>query len=400
MYVFLIIQLVNLLCKEIYSRAIYRKPPANRNDNHIAVGATTLFRHWSYRTNPPARRRIPVRNWQKPIILPRCLSFDLKKLNRISGEAVLELTGEISLTKAIMTLSRFCWRIRQLPIVHVLCGAFLISFSGIFVKLADVTPTASAFYRVFFGSIFLFGATVLFKDFKKLSPVELLLITFCGLVFALDLFFWHESIMYIGPGLATLIGNFQVFLLAAVGIFFLGEKSRPRFFFAVPLALFGLLLVVGLNWGKLSGGYKLGIYLGLLTAVCYTIFLLSIRKIQSDERHSIFSSLMIVSLSCAFFLAMKMLANGDSFTIPDLKSLFSLLGLGLFSQTIGWVLIANAMPKIRASFTGLILLLQPALAFVWDVLIFDRPTDMLNWTGVVLTLAAIYMGVTGKARHG
>jgi len=286
-----------------------------------------------------------------------------------------------------------------MPTAQVLCGAFLISFSGIFVKFADVTPTCSAFYRVFFGSIFLFAATVWFKDFKKLDPVELLLITFCGLVFALDLFFWHESIMYIGPGLATLVGNFQVFLLAAFGIVFMGEKSRPRFFFAVPLAILGLLMVVGLNWGQLPGDYKFGIYLGLLTAVCYTVFLFSLRKIQSDEKHSIFSSLMIVSLSCSFFLGTKMLAAGESFTIPDLKSMYSLLGLGLFSQTIGWVLIANAMPKIRASFAGLILLLQPSLAFVWDVLIFHRPTDILNWTGVALTLTAIYMGLTGKARQ-
>ena len=144
---------------------------------------------------------------------------------------------------------------------------------------------------------------------------------------------------------------------------------------------------------------KLGIYLALLTAVCYTAFLLSLRKIQSKESHSIFSSLMIVSISCAIFLAMKMLHSGDSFTIPNFKTLLALLGLGLFSQTVGWVLIANAMPKIRASFTGLILLLQPALAFIWDVLLFNRPTDLLNWTGVILTLAAIYMGLTGKARQ-
>ena len=286
-----------------------------------------------------------------------------------------------------------------MPIFRVLCGAFLISFSGIFVKLADVPPTASAFYRVLFGSIFLLSATVWFKDFKKLTSAELLLITFCGFVFALDLFFWHESIMFIGPGLATLLGNFQVFLLAATGIFFFGEKSRPRFFATIPLAIIGLLLIVGVNWSTLDNDYKTGIYFGLLTAVCYTIFLLSLRKIQSDKNHSIFSSLMIVSISCAFFLGIKMLHAGDSFTIPNSKSLLALLGLGLFSQTIGWVLIANAMPKIRASFTGLILLLQPALAFIWDVLIFNRPTDILNWTGVVLTLAAIYMGLTGKAKR-
>jgi drug/metabolite transporter (DMT)-like permease len=286
-----------------------------------------------------------------------------------------------------------------MPIFQVLCGAFLISFSGIFVKLADVSPTSSGFYRVFFGSAFLLCATIWYKDYKKLTPAELLLIIFCGFVFALDLFFWHESIMYIGPGLATLLGNFQVFLLAATGIFFFGEKGRPRFFAAIPLAITGLLLIVGLNWNNLENDYKIGIYFGLLTAVCYTAFLLSLRKIQSNERHSQFSSLMIVSISCALFLGIKMLHTGDSFVIPNSKSLLALLGLGLFSQTIGWVLIANAMPKIRASFTGLILLLQPSLAFIWDVLFFSRPTNTLNWIGVFLTLTAIYMGLTGKAKQ-
>lgn len=288
-------------------------------------------------------------------------------------------------------------QLRQVPTFQVLCGAFLISFSGIFVKLADVSPTASGFYRVFFGAIFLFAATYWVKDFKKLTPAEWLLITFCGFVFALDLFFWHESIMYIGPGLATLLGNFQVFFLAAAGILFLGEKSRPRFFVALPLAIIGLLLIVGIHWDTLTNNYKTGIYFGLLTAACYTAFLLSLRKIRSNDTHSLFSTLMIVSLTCAFFLGIKMLHAGDSFTIPNFKSLSALLSLGLFSQTVGWVLIAHALPKMRASHAGLILLLQPSLAFIWDVLLFNRPTDTLNWIGLIVTLAAIYMGLTGKA---
>lgn len=287
----------------------------------------------------------------------------------------------------------------QSPISRVLCGAFLISFSGIFVKLADVPPTTSAFYRVFWGSVFLLLATISSKEYIKPSPREFSLMAFCGFIFALDLFFWHKSIMFVGPGLATLLGNFQVFFLAATGILFLGERSRPRFFAAIPLAIAGLLLIVGLSWDTLETGYKTGIYFGLLTAVCYTIFLLSLRQIQLKDSHPFFSSLMIVSLCCSVVLGVKMLYTGESFSIPNAKSLLSLLGLGLFSQSIGWVLIANAMPKIRASFTGLILLLQPALAFIWDVLFFNRPTDTLNWIGVMITLTAIYMGLTGKAKQ-
>lgn len=285
---------------------------------------------------------------------------------------------------------------RHRPIFQVLSGAFMISFSAIFVKLADVSPTASGFYRVFFGFMFLLVAALWLKKLNKPSFSQTLLIIFCGFTFALDLFFWHVSIMYIGPGLATLIGNFQVFLLAAIGIIFLGETARVRLLLAIPLAIFGLFLIVGLDWHSLDDRYKTGIYYGLLTALCYTMFLVSLRKLQADGTPSLFSSLMLVSLCCAIFLGMKMVHNGDSFAIPDLRSLSALLSLGLFSQTIGWLLIAGALPKIQASFTGLVLLLQPSLSFVWDVAFFNRPTDLMNWAGVLLTLTAIYMGLTGK----
>ena len=282
------------------------------------------------------------------------------------------------------------------PIFHVLCGAFLISFSGVFVKLAHVSPTASGFYRVGFGAVFLFLGVMIKREFNVPGFKQLMLIAFCGLTFALDLFFWHQSIFYIGPGLATLIGNFQVFLLAAVGIIFLGESAKLRLLIAIPLAISGIYFIVGGDWESLTVQYKTGIFFGLLTAFCYTIFLFTLRKIQQERGQSFFLLLMLVSLATAVYLGLKMIYTGDSFTIPDQQSLLALLGLGLSSQTVGWILIATAMPRIPVSLTGLALLLQPTLSFIWDVLIFHRPTDLTNWLGVVVTLIAIYMGVTGK----
>ena len=284
-------------------------------------------------------------------------------------------------------------------IFQVLTGAFIISFSGIWVKMAHVPPTTSAFYRVFFGFLFLLSISLWQRDSMKMNSSRILLIAFCGLLFALDLFCWHASIHFIGPGLATIIGNFQVFILTTVGILFFGEAIRPRFLLAVPLAVSGLFLVVGIKWDSLSPDYKIGLFLGLLTAICYSGFLLTLRKIQTDGQHySFFFALMLISLSCSLFLGGRMVLAGESFAIPDGISLLSLVNLGLFSQTLGWALIAHAMPKIRASFTGLILLLQPALAFVWDVLFFNRPTDLINWTGIILTLTAIYLGLTASTK--
>lgn len=282
------------------------------------------------------------------------------------------------------------------PILAVLSGAFMISFSGVWVKLAEVPPTTSAFYRVFFGFIFLLIASAKNRDFIAVSPTRGGLIFLCGFLFAIDLICWHLSIRYIGPGLATILGNFQVFMLAAIGILFLRETIQLRFLFSIPLAILGLFLVIGGNWSALDASYKNGIYYGLATAACYTCYLLCLRKIQSQSNMSFYNSLMLTSFSCSAVLAIIMLKAGISFVIPDLKSLSSLLMLGLFSQTIGWLMITNAMVKIRASLTGLVLLLQPTLSFVWDVLFFHRPTDLSNWIGVMITVTAIYLGITSK----
>jgi drug/metabolite transporter (DMT)-like permease len=283
------------------------------------------------------------------------------------------------------------------PLVQILFGAFIISFSAIFVRLADVPPSSSGFYRVFFGFLFLFTIASAKKHLVKISKRQLFFIVICGLAFALDLFFWHESILRVGPGLATLLGNFQVFLLTIVAICFLREKVRSRFLIALPLAIFGLFLLIGIDWQHLPDTYKNGVIFGLLTALCYSVYLLCLKNIQTGLDHSPVFSLMLVSFFCSVFLGLKMTIYGDTFVIPNLKSLMALLGLGFFSQTLGWMLISSALPKLATSLTGLVLLLQPFLSFLWDVFFFSRPTSIINWLGVIIALLGIYLGVTSKA---
>jgi len=250
----------------------------------------------------------------------------------------------------------------------------MISFSAIWVVLADVPPTTSALYRVFFGFLILLVATFWQKEIKIIPAKKLYRVIFCGVIFSLNLLFWHKSIFFIGPGLATVVSNFQVFILAALGILFFGEKLRLRFLISIPTAVFGLFLIVETNWSTLNPGYRTGIYFALMGAICYAGFLMSLRKIQQDQNQlSLFYNLMLISFITTICLALKMVLCKNAFTIPDTSNLIILLSLAFFSQVLGWILISNAMPKIRTSLTGFILLLQPALSFIWDVLFFpDR----------------------------
>jgi len=286
---------------------------------------------------------------------------------------------------------------RNTAFLHLTAGAVMISFSGVWVKVAHVPPTVSAFYRALFGGIFLLTAACRQKEIARQGWQRLRLVLLCGILLTLDLFLWHKSILYVGPGLATILGNFQVFLLAGLGVMFMGEKVSARFFLAIIMAILGLFLVVGIQWNQLESEYKTGVYLGLATAVAYTAFLLALRKLQSGQTETItFYSMTLVSFTTAFFLGIEAGYSGDAFIIPDIQSWSALVLLGLTTQAIGWVLISNALPRIRASLAGLILLLQPSLAFVWDVLLFQRETSPVNWIGVIMAITAIYLGMAPK----
>ena len=293
-------------------------------------------------------------------------------------------------------LQAFNGRSNRFAKSRLVAGAFMISFSGVWVKICHVTPVASAFYRVLFGGLFLLAAALIKQEVRWLKWRHALLGLFCGLFFSVDLICYHYSIRYIGPGLGTILPNFQVFILAVVGALLLKERVRMIAILSMPVAIGGLFLIVGLDWSQLDRLYKIGIYFGLGAAVFYAIFLLSLRKLQAEQKgRSIFYVLMVVSLTSAVLIALELYWRGDTFRIPDWQSLWSLAALGLFSQAIGWIFISNALPHVRASLSGLILLLQPALAFVWDVLIFARPTSLTNWIGLAVVLAAIYLGTTG-----
>ena len=290
-------------------------------------------------------------------------------------------------------------RSKSFAVFSLLMGAVMISFSGVWVKISHVSPTASAFYRVLIGGMILLPAALYRGEIKWQGKRYLPLCLFCGLFFSLDLSLYHYSIHYVGPGLATILPNLEVLILAAIGFFFLHEKFNLSIIFSIPLALGGLFLIVGFEWSNLGRLYKIGVYCGLAAAICYAGFLLTLRAVQSDQGGgSFFSVLMLVSLFTAAFLGLEIHLMGGTYKIPDVKSLFALVALALFSQALGWMLITNALPLLRASLSGLILLLQPALAFVWDVLFFKRPTSIINWLGVLLVLAAIYIGTSGTAK--
>ena len=75
--------------------------------------------------------------------------------------------------------------------LSILSGAFLISFSPVFVNLVNIEPTVSGFYRMLFGSIALFIIYLIKNNENPLRKNISKFIVLGAIFFSLDLWFWH-----------------------------------------------------------------------------------------------------------------------------------------------------------------------------------------------------------------
>lgn len=218
-------------------------------------------------------------------------------------------------------------------LIRVLAGGILISFSAVFVKLTQVGPSTSAFYRVLFGGLALLGVAFMRRDSFRASPRIWKIIFFAALFFALDLEAWHRAIFSIGPGLATIMGNFQVFILALAGVLLYGENLSKRLFFALPLAILGLWLLVGCDQQPFSRETVFGITMGGITALCYALYILTLRSSQHlQDKLSPIPNMAIISLGTAAFCLIFNLFQEEVFIIPTLTDGGYLLAYGIFCQ--------------------------------------------------------------------
>jgi len=287
------------------------------------------------------------------------------------------------------------------PTLRLFIGAALISLSPVWVKLVDVSATSSAFWRVAIGGVTLAVYLLLTRRRLKLTAALWGMLAIAAVFLALDLWFYHRSIQSIGPGLATLIANFQVFVMAAAGYLILREPPSARQLVAIPLALLGLALIVGVDWDALPEDYRRGIVFGLGAALTYALYLLSMRRSRQGSTYRVPTrEIAVVSLLTAVMLGAVAFAEGDSLAVRSSSDIAWLACYGILSHSFGMMFIASSLPHVTPSQAGLALLLQPTLSFAWDVLFFGRPMTPMELLGAAIALFAIYLGSRVRSEDG
>jgi drug/metabolite transporter (DMT)-like permease len=269
-------------------------------------------------------------------------------------------------------------------------GALVIAFSGILVRLADVSPSTAAFFRCAYALPVL--ALLAWLEDRRYGPRPLrerLPLWGAGVMFAADLTFWHHSIEAVGAGLATVLGNIQVVLVGLLAWVALGERPDNRSLAAIPVVFAGVILISGVvGSGAYGDDPLLGVIFGVFTAITYALFILILRHGNIDDRRPA-GPLLDATLSAAVFSAVGGIAVGDIEWVPGLESQAWLVLLALSSQVLGWLLISVSLPRLPAVLTSILLMLQPvSTVFLAAVLLSEAPSAV-QLVGVAVVIAGV-----------
>ena len=273
--------------------------------------------------------------------------------------------------------------------LQALAGVVGISFSAIFVRLSETTPTTAAFFRVAYALplLFLLWLRVRHRDHR--STKARLGAVLAGVILGLDFIVWHRAIYFVGAGLATTLGNIQVFFVALFAWRFQGERLRRGALWALPLLFVGVLLTSGVGSAAAFGERPLaGVGLGLTTAVFYASFLIVFRRFTADGAPTV-GPWFDASAATLGTVWVWGLFDGELEYAITWPAHGWLVALALVAQVFGWLLITRSLPKMPAVETSILLLAQPALTIAWGVLLLGESLAPLQAVGAALVLGGI-----------
>jgi len=274
-----------------------------------------------------------------------------------------------------------------------------IAFSGIFYRFAHVTPETATAFRCLYGLPIL--ALVGLLERRRYGPLPsrtVRLAIVAGVFFAGDLLAWHHAVDQVGAGLATVLGNLQVIVVALVAWAAFGERPPRSVLLGLPIVLGGVVLISGVvGSGAYGPNPALGTILGIITALAYAGYLLVIRRGSTDLRRPA-GPVAISTASTAAVAIVFGLAVGQFDPVPSLPSHGWLALVGITSQSIGYLLISISLPRLPAALTSIILLAQPVATVAIARVLLDETPSIAQLLGVALVVGGIAVATVPVGR--
>lgn len=270
----------------------------------------------------------------------------------------------------------------------LLLGAAAIGTSGLFVKVSETGPIATAFWRVLLAlpCLWLWSLLEQRERHRESFAVERKLLIASGLFFAGDLAVWHWSLVLTSVANSTLLANLAPIFVALAAWLLFRQQVQKKFLIGLAVAVTGMMVLIGGDF-QLQGKELIGDALGVVTAMFYAGYQLTVTKLRSRVATS--TIMAWSSLITAIVLLPLALVSGEQLLPVSDMGWIKLVALALISQVAGQSLIAYAMAHLAATFSSVGLLFQPIMATLFAWVILGESVSLLQLAGGITVLIGI-----------
>lgn len=286
---------------------------------------------------------------------------------------------------------------KALPFLALILGSACLAFGPLLVRVADVSPIASVFWRLGLATpLLLLVALVMARrdgrwgggggaSFGSLKNLPWGLAALAGLFFGADLPAWHLGIMQTTSANATLFGNGAAFMLAGWALIWGGEAPDRRNLSALGLALLGTLLLLGAS-ARISVDHLVGDLLCLLGTSLYTGYLIILIRLRSEHPTATILGI-ATGIAALVVLPMALLWPGNFWP----QDWTPVIIYALSSQFIGQGLVIYATGSLSATVIGIGLLVQPILSALIGWSFFGEIMNPAQAIGAAFVCAALVL---------
>lgn len=283
----------------------------------------------------------------------------------------------------------------RLPLIALLAGGAAIGGSPIFVRLSEVGPLATGFWRVALALIPLVLFSFVKGKGESVRPgraFDIALLALPGIFLAIDLMTWHISLHLTSVANATLLANLAPIFVATIGWLFLRQTISGVFLVGLATAMVGIVTLKGGIAGLAHGDLR-GDGLAMLAALFYASYILVIGRLRGR-----FGTLQIMlwSTGIAALCQLPIALVGEGALFPSsIYGWLVLIGLAFISHAGGQVAITYALAYLPPAFSSLTLLLQPVVAAIlaWGLL--GESIGLLQIIGGAIVLFGILIARRG-----
>lgn len=268
----------------------------------------------------------------------------------------------------------------------LLFGNLCLAFGPWLVRLADVGPVSSSFWRLLLAlPLLLLTTRVMRQPIGRPAGSLWLLMALAGLLFAADLAAWHAGILHTRLANATLFGNASSFLFGIYGLVAARTLPGRNQTIALLLAALGVVMLLGRSY-ELSPEHLGGDALCLFAGLFYAAYLVVIDRARGSLKP--WPTLALATAMGVIPLFVLAHAIGETFWPGDWRPLI-LLAVG--SQIVGQGLITLALGELPAVVIGLCLLIQPVVTASIGWIIYGERLGTADFCGAAAIAAALML---------